>query len=482
MPSVRSKITQTYLLVSVAVIFLLLIPLAYFIESYFKDRLLSELKTQTTYIATLLREHGGREEDKHEIFSSLYSIASSAGVRATLIDSSGGILFESSLPETLWASMENHFNRPEVIQSRDRGIGSNARTSETIGVSMLYVSRSVDPELFSGTPFAGLRFVRIGIDSSEVDRQIAEIRWMIIGVGIVAFGLIIFVSRVVAGRIAKPILEIAEIVKDIKAGNLDRKLPVRTDDEIGRLAELINEMTGKLKEDISQLKKLERFRSEFLGNVSHELRTPIFSLKGFLETLSEGAIEDPTVNRSFVEKAYHHAGRLDTLLSDLIEISRIESGDMKMSFRYFDIVGFLNQVRDDFIDEVARKQQTISVQSDEGEVMAFGDKDRLRQALASLVENAVKYSPGNAAIVLRVEDRPHSVVISVADNGPGIPSEHIPRIFERFYRVDKNRSREVGGTGLGLAIAKHIVEAHGTKISVQSVVGQGSTFSFELKK
>ncbi|MEX2116329.1 MAG: ATP-binding protein [Bacteroidota bacterium] len=482
MPSVRSKITQTYLLVSVAVIFLLLIPLAYFIESYFKDRLLSEIKTQTTYIATLLREHGGRKEDRPHIIRSLYSIASSAGVRVTLIDSSGGILFESSLPETLWTSMENHFNRPEVIESRERGIGSNARTSETIGTSMLYVSRSIDPKLFSDTPFAGLRFVRIGIGSGEVDRQIAEIRWMIIGVGIVAFGLIIFVSRVVAGRIAKPILEIAEIVKDIKAGNLDRKLPVRTDDEIGRLAELINEMTGKLKEDIGQLKKLERFRSEFLGNVSHELRTPIFSLKGFLETLSEGAIEDPTVNRSFVEKAYHHAGRLDTLLSDLIEISRIESGDMKMSFRYFDVVGFLHQVRDDFLDEASRKRQTISVRSKENEVMAFGDKDRLRQALGSIVDNAVKYSQEQASVVLEVEDGSHSVVVSVSDNGPGIPPEHLPRIFERFYRVDKNRSRDVGGTGLGLAIAKHIIEAHSARISIQSTVGKGSTFSFELKK
>lgn len=482
MPSVRSKITQTYLLVSVAVILLLLVPLAYFIESYFKDRLLSEIKTQTTYVATLLREHGGREEDRHQIVGSLYSIASSAGVRITLIGTSGEILFESSLPESLWASMENHFTRPEVAASRERGIGSDTRTSETIGTRMLYVSRSVDSELFRSTPFAGLRFVRIGIESSEVDRQVAEIRWMIIGVGIVAFALIIFVSRVVANRIARPILEIAEIVKDIKAGNLDRKLPVHTDDEIGRLAELINEMTGKLKEDISQLKRLERFRSEFLGNVSHELRTPIFSLKGFLETLSEGAIEDPTVNRTFVEKAYHHAGRLDTLLSDLIEISRIESGNMKMSFRYFDVVGFLNQVRDDFVDEAARKHQNILVQSNEPEIMAFGDKDRLRQAVASLVENALKYSPANAAIVLRVEDRPHSVEIFVSDNGPGIPAEHIPRIFERFYRVDKNRSREVGGTGLGLAIAKHIVEAHGARISVQSVVGQGSTFSFELKK
>jgi two-component system phosphate regulon sensor histidine kinase PhoR len=482
MPSVRSKITQTYILVSFAVILLLLLPLAYFVEAYFADRLLSELKTQTTFVATLLREHGGREENKREILSSLSSIASSAGVRITLIDSSGLILFESSVPESLWTMMENHLHRPEVIASAERGVGSNTRESGTLGTNMLYVSRSVDPLQFDDTPFRGMKFVRIGIVSAEVEKQVSDIRWMIAGVGIVAFGLIVFVSRLVAGRISRPILEIAEIVQEIKAGNLDRKLPVRGDDEIGRLAELINEMTGKLKEDISQLKRLERFRSEFLGNVSHELRTPIFSLKGFLETLSEGAIEDPSVNRSFVEKAYHHAGRLDTLLSDLIEISRIESGDMKMSFRYFDVVGFLHQIRDDFVDEASRKKQTITVQAEEMEIMAFGDKDRLRQALGSIVDNAVKYSQPQAEIGLSVGDKPNSVEIAVSDNGPGIPSEHLPRIFERFYRVDKNRSREVGGTGLGLAIAKHIVEAHGARIAIRSEVGVGTTFSFELKK
>jgi two-component system phosphate regulon sensor histidine kinase PhoR len=241
-------------------------------------------------------------------------------------------------------------------------------------------------------------------------------------------------------------------------------------------------MTEKLKQDIEQLKKLERVRSEFLGNVSHELRTPIFSLKGFLETLMDGAIDDPQVNRAFIQRAYAHATRLDTLLADLIEISRIESGEMRMSFRYFDVAEFLSQVREDYVDDAEKKKQSLALELPSREISVYGDKERLRQALGNILDNAVKYTQGGTTIILRAEERDGMVEISVKDNGPGIPAEHLPRIFERFYRVDKNRSRDVGGTGLGLAIVKHIVEAHGGKIHVASEVGKGTKFWFELKK
>lgn len=482
MSSIRTKATRAYLAVSLAVIALLLLPLSYFIEAYFRDRLVAELRTQSGVFSSFLREHARDATGRDRLVTSLGQLTASAGLRLSLVDSAGRILFESSVPESLWASMDNHRDRPEIVEARERGIGSNFRLSGTIGTRMLYVARSVDPGWFVGTPVSGLAYVRIGIESAEVDRQVADLRWLILGIGAVVMVLVVVVSREVASRITDPLVEISSIVRDIKAGHLERKLPVRGDDEVSRLAELINEMTAKLREDIEQLRKLERFRSEFLGNVSHELRTPIFSLKGFLETLSEGAIDDPAVNRSFVEKAYHHAGRLDLLLQDLIEISRIESGDMKMSFRYFDVAGFLRQVRDDFVDAAEKKNQSIRVDVKKGEITAFGDKDRLRQAMASLVENAVKYSQDGATVVLSATETAQAVTIRVSDNGPGIAEEHLPRIFERFYRVDKNRSREVGGTGLGLAIAKHIVEAHGSRISVQSAVGEGSTFLFELKR
>jgi len=479
--SIRTKITRTSILVSVGLIVLILLPLGIAVESYFFDHLVSQLRVEAGIIASVIRDRSDAS-DWDRLKSLLLSISDSSGMRITLISDSGVVLFESSLPELSWSEMENHLTRPEVTEAVARGIGANFRHSGTLDLDMVYVARVISEGAIDVRRLDTLRFVRVGYTATEVNRMLWRIRLMVLIGGLVAFVVIIFVSRSVAARISGPIVEIAGIVREIKGGDLRRELPVRSDDEIGRLAELINEMTAKVRQDIEQLQKLERFRSEFLGNVSHELRTPIFSLKGFLETLLEGALNDPKVNRTFIEKAYHHASRLDTLLTDLIEISRIESGDMKMSFRYFDTIGFLETVREDFSDEAQKKGQKLLVETEFPEMLAFGDKERLLEAIGNIVNNAIKYSPEGATIVLRSNEHERTVEISVADNGPGIATEHLPRIFERFYRVDKNRSREVGGTGLGLAIAKHIVEAHGSKIVVNSEVGRGSTFFFSLKK
>ena len=473
--------TLAYSVLTVTLIVLLLVPLGFAIQDYFYEQLVSRLNTETAIIETML---AGAQQSQSwdQIAKTLRLIADSSDMRITLIEKDGHVFFESSLPDSLMQRMENHLYRPEVQAALNAGVGDNSRHSATLDIDMVYAARLVDYRESNIPLFNHLGFVRVGLSSMLVGRQVKTIWFMVILGGVIAIVSILVVSRLVSAKITRPLTDIAGIVSEIKAGDLNRRLPVYSDDEIGRLAELINEMTEKLRDDIERLRKLERFRSEFLGNVSHELRTPIFSLKGFLETLLDGAIEDKAVNAKFVAKAYHHAGRLDALLTDLIEISRIESGDMKMSFRYFDVVGFLETVREDFADEAAAKNQDLKLETPEKEMLAFGDKDRLRQALGSMVDNAIKYSPAGATVLLKAAEADEKIRISVVDNGPGIPSEHLPRIFERFYRVDKNRSREVGGTGLGLAIAKHIVEAHQSTIHVESNVGRGSAFSFDLKK
>ena len=482
MRSVRSQITLTYILISIVVLSLLSVLLSYEIERYYFDRLLSSLQTETSVLAALVQEGARRGASRAEAQKDLSVFASAARMRITLIDSSGVVIYDSSVPDSLLHSLDNHSQRPEILEARQVGTGSNVRTSMTIHEDLVYVARKVDLWISASSAFPHLQFVRVSVGLGDVNRVMYEIRFKIVVAAIAVLAVVLLVSQFVARRMAKPLVEIGEMVKEIKAGNLDQKLPVRSQDEIGRLAELINELTDKLKTDIEQLQKLERVRSEFLANVSHELRTPIFSLKGFLETLQEGAINDPAVNKKFVEKAYHHANRLDSLLSDLIEISRIESGEMKMSFRYFDVASFLRHLVGDFSDNAVKKQQRLLLEAAEGEVLVLGDKDRLRLAIGNIIDNAIKYSPESATIVARLTEQDHSVTISVSDNGPGIEAEHLPRVFERFYRVDMTRSREVGGTGLGLAIVKHIVEAHGSKVLVTSDVGKGTTFSFELRK
>ena len=482
MTSVRTKITFTYFLISVLIISILGILFSFEIERYYFERLLGNLHTETKVLSAILHEGSGGAVQRGEREKEMNAIALASLMRITLIDSSGAVLFDSSVPDSLLHTLENHGQRPEILEARRSGTGSNVRTSRTIAHDLVYVARQID--IIEGPPavFPNLQFIRVSLELTDVNRIMYEIRFKIVLAAIAVLILVIIASQVIARRLSNPIVEIGNMVKEIKAGNLDQKLPVRSQDEIGRLAALINEMTDRLKSDIEQMKKLERVRTEFLGNVSHELRTPIFSLKGFLETLIDGAIDDKSVNRSFVEKAYHHANRLDGLLTDLIEISRIESGEMKMSFRYFDVTSWLKQLTSDFADIAAKKQQKVVSEVPDREILVLGDKDRLKQAVGNIIDNAIKYSSEGATTVVRLEETEGKVSLSVADMGPGIEPEHLPRIFERFYRVDKARSREVGGTGLGLAIVKHIVEAHGSKIVVTSEVGKGTSFSFELKK
>jgi len=243
-----------------------------------------------------------------------------------------------------------------------------------------------------------------------------------------------------------------------------------------------NALANRNAEAIEQMQRLQHVRSQFLGNVSHELRTPIFAIQGYLETLLNGALDDVTVSRRFVEKAYSNTQRLNTLLEDLIDISRIESGEMRMSFRYFDIADVIHDVVQAQSETSAKGSAvvitTIGLESD---VSVFGDKERITQVLVNLITNAIKYNKPNGTVTIQCTKQQYETSITIHDTGIGIAPEHQTRVFERFYRVDSNRSRAVGGSGLGLAIVKHILEAHGSTITLLSNAGDGTTISFSLK-
>lgn len=239
--------------------------------------------------------------------------------------------------------------------------------------------------------------------------------------------------------------------------------------------------------EIEKLKEMEAFRREFLGDVSHELKTPIFAIEGFIETLLDGALEDPKVNKKFLQKARKHAERLSHLVQDILIISQIESGDLGMNDEHFSIHELVIDVLDSLAYKFTKKGRDISYR-----VFAHGfehtlveaDKQRIDQVVRNLIDNAVKYgdSKGVVTIIIeRYQEDAEKLVVKVNDNGPGIDKQHIARLFERFYRVDKSRSREKGGTGLGLAICKHLIEAHGERIWVETEPGKGATFMFTLK-
>lgn len=275
--------------------------------------------------------------------------------------------------------------------------------------------------------------------------------------------------------------EIKIIINNIRKNKYNNEDEIVLDSSLLALEKAIKKMFKKEKNDIEHLQRLQKMRSQFLANVSHELRTPIFAIQGYIETLLNGALDDKNVNMRFLEKANQNTIALSNLLNDLIDISMIESGEMRMSYRYFKVNDFIKQI----IQESSKlaedkKLELIFTPGKEG-LEVFGDKEKLKQVMINLIYNAIKYTEKGKVEVL-VEEDIKNVKIIIRDTGIGIPENYLDRIFERFYRVDKARSRAQGGTGLGLAIVKHIVEAHNSKVMVSSKIDEGSDFSFLLKK
>lgn len=232
--------------------------------------------------------------------------------------------------------------------------------------------------------------------------------------------------------------------------------------------------------DVTRLKQLENTRREFVANVSHELRTPLSMIKGYAETLLGGAMNDPEVSSRFLETIERHSDRLTHLINDLLVISELESGQMKLERQPIAIRQLVDSVFQDLRDRAEARGISMN-NAVAPEFMVEADANRLRQVLWNLIENAIKYgkNQGRVVVASALSDS-GQIQISITDDGAGIPREALPRIFERFYRVDKARSREAGGTGLGLSIVKHIVQAHGGRTWVESEPGKGSTFYFTV--
>ncbi len=234
--------------------------------------------------------------------------------------------------------------------------------------------------------------------------------------------------------------------------------------------------------EISQLKQLEKYRREFLGDVSHELKTPIFNIQGYILTLLDGGLEDKNINHLYLEKAEKGVNRLISIINDLESISRLESGELQLEYHRFDIVKLVEEVFEEH-DRLAHERKIkLKLARNQDKIYVNADRKRILEALSNLIVNSIKYGKEGGQTVVEFLNMGDSIVVEVADNGMGISDKDLPRIFERFFRTDKSRSREMGGTGLGLAIVKHIIEAHNQTINVQSKLDKGSSFAFTLRK
>ena len=233
--------------------------------------------------------------------------------------------------------------------------------------------------------------------------------------------------------------------------------------------------------DITQLERLERVRQEFLSNISHELRTPLTSILAYVETLEDSAIDDPDNNRRFLGVIRRNAERMHGLIADIAELSQIESGNVSLDIRELHLSALVDEIFA-AVSSKASGRDVVLVNDVPVDGHVRADLMRLEQMLTNLVDNAIKFNRPGGTVTVAVRNEPSKDFVSVADTGEGIVSENLQRIFERFYRIDRGRTRDVGGTGLGLAIVKHLARLHGGEVSVNSVLGQGTTFTIELPR
>ncbi|MBO6584863.1 MAG: hypothetical protein JJ953_02035 [Gracilimonas sp.] len=256
-------------------------------------------------------------------------------------------------------------------------------------------------------------------------------------------------------------------------------------DEVDYLVKQGIKSSRTIEREIQRLNRIENYRKEFIGDISHELKTPIFAIQGFIETLLNGALEDEEVNRDFLKKAMRNVNRLIYLTKDLMEISKLETGELKSEIEEIYLYEVLHDIIESLNYKAEKENIKLIVHDFDKNIKVKADKNQVKQVLINLVENGIKYNVPNGKVEVNVftkPKQPERVFVSVKDTGIGIDEKDIPRVTERFFRVDKSRSRERGGTGLGLAIVKHIMEAHGEKFSIESEPNKGSTFTISLRR
>ena len=403
------------------------------------------------------------------------AIARAAGVRVTAIGNDGKVLADSDA-ET--KGMDSHLDRPEVRDALKGEIGSDTRRSVTLGVETLYVAVPATNGV-----------LRLSVPLSRVQQQVLGIRKQVFQAAALAFLPSILLAAVVSRRVSQRLAKIIDYAGKLAKGEFTARLSRIGGGELGQLGRKLNDtgenlqrIVKELEREHTELEKLERVRKDFIINVSHELRTPLASIQGYTETLLDGAVHEPGLNVRFLGIIRQNAERLARLTGDLLTLSRIELGRQKFQFASY----YVNRLMQDSVESVRllAEKRNISLHLELGppESDVFCDSEAVHQILGNLLDNGIKYTPEGGAVYAgaAAPDELGMVKMWVRDTGNGIPPDDLPRLFERFYRVDKARSRELGGTGLGLAIVKHLVRAQGGEVTVESVVNTGSTFSFTL--
>ena len=579
------QIFPSYLLITLLSIFAVSWYASKSLRQFYQDQTAIELHAQANLFSKLVSYHL-TPLNATAVDALCKSTGQSSTTRFTIILPSGMVIGDSiETPH----QMDNHSNRPEIIEAMDGSIGRSMRYSQTLLEEMMYVATP----LIHNKEF--LAVVRASLPITFIDKELKSIQVkMVIGgliIASLAAGIGLFISR----RISQPLEKMKEGADMFAGGNLTHRLSVPESVEMASVADAMNQMAAQLEDriksiidqrnefetvlssmlegviavnnqacivsmnqaaanwfeiedlayqnpsiqeviynnalqrfitaslasnkplqkdiilfknderilsvkssplldanqekigtlimfrDVTQLRRLENMRSDFVANVSHEIRTPLTAIKGFVETLRYGKVKKTKEIQHFLGIIQKHVDRLNSIIDDLLTLSRIEHGDQEkpillQEYKISDVFQSAAQICRSKAD---KKKINLDLMDNQG-IIAYCDPHLLEQAVINLIDNAIKYSNNEGAIKIKSDQIGSEIIIEVQDQGIGIAQSHLPRLFERFYRVDKARSRNLGGTGLGLAIVKHIAQVHGGYVSVDSILGRGSTFSIHL--
>lgn len=472
----KDKLTKRLLWVFVSIVMLEVFVLHYVVSARLSLHSEQKATERLESSAILIREIVPVKQlmDKKAVQDVLRA-AEAVNTRLTIIDTQGNVIADTDYEVS---AMDNHADRPEIKEAYNGRAGQSKRRSDTLNKYMKYFA----VPLLDGGKTAGV--LRLSIPLSRIETETRILHQIILLGGFLAAAMAIVVGYFVSKHITRPILEMKEAAKAFSRGEFNKKLQVNTHDELGELAHALNNMSNELQQKIERLQKMDKIKTEFVANVSHELKTPLTSIKGFVETLEDGALEDPDNSRRFLSIIGKHAQRLSNIVDDLLTISVLEQDKERLSpnKEVFDLAELVDEVILSFNRAVVEKKQLLKLNKSDGNYAVFADRMRIEEVLVNLIDNAVKYTPEKGKIEIVLSEDTKNVLFTVKDNGVGIAQEHRDRIFERFYRVDKARSREVGGTGLGLSIVKHIVMSHNGDIQLESVPGHGTAVQISLPR
>lgn len=457
---IRSKLAWTFIILLFFGITSISSYSILFIRDYMLEQGREELQKDTRWLSVTISNlpQDGQFE------AHFNDVAETSGYDLALYDSSGALV--NFYPDTISFSAYLPGDTQEILKSREEipWIPRNEDSEKLI--SYIYLSQSTN----------NAAFIRLSQYKDEVYEPIKTIRWIIYYGMFISIGLVIIVSVWMAQYLTKPITQIKNAAQNIADGDVDQQIDLNRNDEFGTLADSLNQMAMKLREDTEQIKRYAEHQRQFFADITHELRNPLHTISASLEMLELDGISEEK-RQQYRKNARSQVERINRLFKDLLILQRYDSDEYFIEEKTFDLAT-ISQHMQEWHGEIA-EEKGLNLEIDTRPCKTVGDPGKLEQVVDNLISNAIKYT-NEGTVALRYFKENGQVVVEVEDSGIGISAEHLERLFDRFYRTDKARSRDKGGTGLGLAVVKSILNAHGTDIEVESQPGEGSVFRFRL--